>query len=202
MEVISLFDRLRRTFPDDPRLDATSETAQTWERLVRVDKAIGTVRTTVTTTAGAAAAIVRAALPSGDDQPSGPQGPQREPVRAKHEWSGPASLAVGPTTGELAVGESRWRRTLRPDLVVGWPSGWLRLTPTMLEFTPDRRQGSTVTVVHLDAAQIVDLELVPLGRRNDGVTVVSDEGDELWVLVEDRRKLDEMAVRLRYGDRS
>lgn len=226
-----MFERLRRSFPADPRLVATRETTQTWERLVQIDKAIGTVRTTVSTTASAATALARVAIRlaapdsaehGSADQGSGSSGSapskdqradERASIRATNEWAGPASLAVGPTSGELAVGQPRWRRALRPDLVVGWPEGWLRVTPVSLQFTPIRqrrgrgragRDGHIVTteMIELTHDDLVDLELVPLGRRTAGVTAVSSAGDELWILVDDRRKLDEMASRLRYRDRS
>ncbi|NOX30585.1 MAG: hypothetical protein GXP35_11150 [Actinobacteria bacterium] len=208
-----MLDRFQRSFPHDHRLAATEATRQAWHKLISIDRAIGTFRTT----ASASVSIARTAastitntirskpsadstrrIPSADD----PMIHDRESVRSKHEWAGTAAMVIGPTSANLRAGQPWHRRVLRSDRVVGFPDGWLRITPNDFLWSPIPSRAATAEVVQLDSRSLADVELVALGRRRAGLTITTRSGTELWLLIADRRKVDEMLQRLRYRDRS
>jgi len=208
-----LLDRFQRSFPDDHRLAATEATRQAWHKLISVDRAIGTFRTTTSagvSIARTAASVITKAVrsdSSGDPTRRTPGADDstihdRESVRSKHEWAGPAAMVIGPTSADLRAGQPWHRRVLRSDRVIGFPDGWLRITPNDFLWSPVPTRSATAEVVQLDTHSLADVELVALGRRRAGLTVTTRSGTELWLLIDDRRKVDEMLQRLRYGNRS
>jgi len=208
-----LLDRFQRSFPDDHRLAATEATRQAWHKLTSVDRAIGTFRTTASASvsiARTAASVITKAVRSDSSADSTRRTTgadnsvthDRESVRSKHEWAGPAAMVIGPTSADLRAGQPWHRRVLRSDRVIGFPDGWLRITPNDFLWSPVPPRGATAEVVQLDTHSLADVELVALGRRRAGLTVTTRSGTELWLLIDDRRKVDEMLQRLRYGNRS
>ncbi|MCP3936354.1 MAG: hypothetical protein GY708_13390 [Actinomycetia bacterium] len=193
-----MFNRFKREFPADPRLAATNETAQAWDRIIGVDRAIAVFRGS----ARAAAKIATRLAALETRQPV-----ERDRQVSSHEWSGSAELVVGHTSPGLRAGQPFHRRVLRSDYVTGFPAGWLRVSPVELLWQPTpRRDGSpsstSIDVARMPASDIVDIELVSLGRHGAGMTVTGASDDQLWLYLPDRRKVDDMALRLRYGDRS
>jgi hypothetical protein len=219
-----MFDRLRRPFPSDPRLEATTETRQGWDRHITVDRAIGTGRTVVTGVAATATMAARAitslvGATTDDPSPTAARAAahERQPERSPHLWSGPAAMVVGPSSPSMRAGQRWYQRLLRTDRVVGFPEGWLMVTPQTLMWSPTarrrqrgpdvrtaatgtRRADGAVSVVELGRSDLADVELVAIGRHNAGLTITTRAGAELWLLVDDRKKLDEMLQQLRYGD--
>ena len=142
-----MFDRLRRPFPSDPRLEATTETRQGWDRHITVDRAIGTGRTVVTGVAATATMAARAitslvGATTDDPSPTAARAAahERQPERSPHLWSGPAAMVVGPSSPSMRAGQRWYQRLLRTDRVVGFPEGWLMVTPQTLMWSPTARR--------------------------------------------------------------
>jgi len=75
--------------------------------------------------------------------------------------------------------------------------GWLRVAPSGIEWIAEKAGGSTHAIV-LGFDDIAAIELEPFTRRTAGLTLTTNRTDELWLLVDDRRKLDKVLGALRY----
>jgi hypothetical protein len=119
-------------------------------------------------------------------------------VRTATEWSGHASLAIGPTTAGFRSALPVLQRKRPTELTAGLVGGWLQLSPTGLVWYAVRKSGPTPAAV-IATADITAVELVKLRKRKAGLTVTTTGAEELWLLVEDRRKLDNVLGAVRYG---
>lgn len=193
-----VLDRFRKPFPADQRLNATNETAQAWDRIIRADRAIAVFRVQARLARKAVARI------AGRDGP--PERPERHSQVTDFEWAGQAKMVVAKTSPGLRAGQPLHRKLLKTEFVTGFPDGWLRMSTVEVLWQPTPegpgRSSTSIDVARMPATDIVDIELVDLGRHGAGMTITGTHDDQLWLLVPDRKKLDVMAASLRYGDAS
>ena len=121
----------------------------------------------------------------------------RTGIRDATRWEGHGSLAVAPSSAPFRRSAPLIRRTASNRLTGGFVPGWLRIAPSGIDWIAEKASGSTHAVV-LSFDDIAAIELEPFKRRTAGLTVITRETDELWLLVDDRRKLDKVLSALRY----
>lgn len=203
-----VLERFRKPFPADERLNATGETAQAWDRIIRIDRAAAVFRTQARLARRLAKRLANEVAGTSSDDRSDDLAERQSQV-TDFEWSGPAGMVVAKTSPSLRVGQPLHRRLLKTEFVTGFPDGWLRMSPVEVTWqpTPDGPGSSSgssrsIDVARMPASDIVDIELVDLGRHGAGLTITGANDDQLWLYVPDRKKLDAMAKTVRYGDRS
>lgn len=186
------------TWPRDERLLADAATRRRWEQIVSAMRlrrpALAAGRLARRATVRVAAAI-RGREPARRDTRDEEFAPR--PVRTSTAWAGTATLVVRPTTEAFTEGLPLLRRAAPSDLLGPMIDGWLRIDGARLRWFADQGTGATHAVV-IEGADIAAVELVALGRRRGGLTVTTTTGEELWLLLADRRKSDGILGRLRY----
>lgn len=188
--------RRRGTWPADPALRAHATTAARWDEIERARRlrrpllAVGRW-----SRAGARALFARITGRDGGDGGGGPAEPRT--VRSDDQWVGRALLVSRPTSSAFTAALPVHRRHAPVDLLGSLVDGWVHVEPDQLRWFASSGTGATSAVV-VDAPDVAGIELVDLGRRRGGLTVTTVDGDQLWLVLVDRRKCEGILGRLRY----
>lgn len=187
-----------RTWPSDERLRADEATANRWRSVLRAER----IRTPT-------AAVLRGLRRIGGRTIATVTGRERQQSRDRHQrerpteqtnrtWAGYAELAVRPTSPGYLTKVAALHRRVPVNVLAGLLDGWLRLDEGELVWFATRRSGPTEAVV-IDMDDLATIELADLGRSRAGLTITTSDTEELWLLLRDRKKVDGILSRLRYG---